>query len=107
MGQLRTGTKHHCPGKNCWISDISPGGCRPVKEAGIKNAYCSKHEQKCPNGCASWICLKNQSGCGNCVREEEMESKREREAAQTTRDAANQAQDTFWNPGKERKKPRK
>ena len=103
MGKGDTGTKHHCVGHNAWIGDISPGGCREVKVGRL--IYCDKHEMPCRNGCKKWQHLKNQTGCMACTAKLMADARRERAAAGKNKAAAlRQADEAFWQPGKERKK---
>lgn len=112
MGKTGTGTKHHCVGRNGWVGDISPGGCKEVTRTnmvtGRRVTYCSKHEMPCRRGCATWNHLKNEAGCKSCLGLWNAEARRAKEAVEEAKNAARgKVDDAFWNPAKERKKPRK
>ncbi|KAF1952776.1 hypothetical protein CC80DRAFT_571561 [Byssothecium circinans] len=107
MGKNNTKTKHHCPGMNCWVGDVSPGGCRQVSLPGGIN-YCGKHEIPCRNGCKNWYHLLSQDGCLSCEARWMKEAANARKGKNAEReDATKVKDDDFFNPGKERKKPKK
>ncbi|KAL6702477.1 hypothetical protein ACN47E_001632 [Coniothyrium glycines] len=97
-------TVHHCPGAKGWVGDISPGGCWRPKGY----PCCYKHSMICRNGCLNGHHLRNQDGCQECVARIQAEARRERKAKeQEGKLKEAQEADTFWNPGPERKKPKK
>ncbi|KAH7394888.1 hypothetical protein DE146DRAFT_756774 [Phaeosphaeria sp. MPI-PUGE-AT-0046c] len=102
MGRI-TGTVHHCPGRDGWVSDVSPGGCVKARVGSI--AYCKKHQTPCINGCPDGIHLKNQSGCLSCEQRVYSEQRRAKKQADKERAKAQKDKDDdFWNPPKERKR---
>ncbi|KAF2636567.1 hypothetical protein P280DRAFT_483530 [Massarina eburnea CBS 473.64] len=105
MGKSNTGTKHHCGGRNRWIGDISPGGCRQVYTDNL--IYCAKHEMPCRNGCEEWIHLKNQDGCQACKGNALAQAKADRIAKEKAQVDPKQAEyDAFMHPKPEKKKRR-
>ncbi|OAL52149.1 hypothetical protein IQ07DRAFT_362433 [Pyrenochaeta sp. DS3sAY3a] len=97
----KTGTVHHCPGRNGWVADIPPGSCRVMASKGQKNSYCHTHQRMCPQGCDR-VCLKSQPGCGLCVGRWAAEARAEKAEA-SSKDGK---EDDFFNPPKERRKPK-
>jgi hypothetical protein len=109
MGKQATkgkGTKHHCPGKSGWVGDESPGGCI---EGNIGDMYyCKKHEMPCRNGCVGRFHLKSQAGCLSCKQRSIREAAIDRQAKENHKEVEkDKGDDTFWNPGKDRKNQKK
>ncbi|CAE7202125.1 hypothetical protein CFE70_008385 [Pyrenophora teres f. teres 0-1] len=105
-----TGTKHHCPGQGGWVGEWSPGGCdvQTVETKMGKLSYCKKHSMPCCNGCKYWFHLKNQEGCQSCLSRWRAEVKQNQKAREAQKASEKQKVDAeFWNPGKDRKKPKK
>lgn len=102
MGKGTTTVKHHCPGANGWVGDVSPGGCVPSTGRLI---YCTKHQMPCRQGCAGKKHLKNQPGCLSCKSKWQAEDKEERKAKEKLKEKEKDKElEDFLNPGKERKK---
>ncbi|EUC28821.1 hypothetical protein COCCADRAFT_30001 [Bipolaris zeicola 26-R-13] len=99
----KTKTRHHCSGQNGWVGDISPGNCNKSGNG----SHCTKHQMLCEGGCGAWH-LKNQSGCQQSIARKEAEERRQRAERQRLKEEEEKSKDEdFFNPGKERKKPRK
>jgi hypothetical protein len=96
-------TKHHCPGRNCKVGNISPGGCDRKWLGNLE--YSDKHEMPCRNGCEKKKHLKNAPGCKSCIAKMDADKRRERLEAEEERNKGKKDKDDdFWNPGKDRKK---
>ncbi|KAH7564355.1 hypothetical protein BM1_01402 [Bipolaris maydis] len=96
-------TKHHCPGRDGWVGDISPGNC--VQSA--DGTHCKTHEIPCTQGCGKYH-LASQEACRKCVGKKRADERRERAERQKAKEEESKKKgDGFFNPGKERKKPRK
>ncbi|KAF1912212.1 hypothetical protein BDU57DRAFT_582279 [Ampelomyces quisqualis] len=107
MGK-NTGTIHHCVGCEHRIGDISPGNCdvAPHRVGNQRLVFCKKHEMACRNGCRGWYHLKNQEGCLKCEGRWTAEANRAKAAeAKKKADAKHMADQSFWNPPKDRKRP--
>jgi hypothetical protein len=92
---------HHCPGRDGWVGDASPGNCQK------HGNHCGKHQTICKCGCGNWH-LKSQAGCATYIGRLEAEERRERAERQRIREEEAKAkEDAFFNPPKKRKKPKK
>jgi hypothetical protein len=103
MAKGPTTNKHHCPGASGWVGDESPGGC--VASAKGRQAYCTKHQMPCRQGCRDSPHLKNQDGCVKCQARWKAEARRDKETKDNLKRAEqSEEESSFWNPGKDRKK---
>ncbi|KAF2874697.1 hypothetical protein BDV95DRAFT_486313 [Massariosphaeria phaeospora] len=100
-------TTHHCPGRDCWVGDISPGGCRAFMKNG-KAIYCEKHQMPCRMGCYKWYHLKSDPGCCSCRGKVQADDREERKEAEAKREVAKKnTDDEFFKQTGKARKPRK
>jgi hypothetical protein len=92
-GAPKTGTVHHCPGRDGWVDDISPGNCVKINRDGAK--FCNKHQMLCRNGCRKFH-MKSQVGCTSCQGRIAAEKRHADAAAIKAKEHAKKKADNDW-----------
>ncbi|KAF1912208.1 hypothetical protein BDU57DRAFT_522349 [Ampelomyces quisqualis] len=99
-----SGTVHHCPGRNGWVGNISPGNCHKIT-TGVRT-HCTTHSKICEGPCdGKWAHLKNQPGCLQCKSKWDANERNKQAAiAKAKEDAKKKGKDDWFHETKGRKK---